>query len=65
MEDPLDAAQRQADEALERTNRLRRVFLEQGVQEYIQEIVNEHKQQREIGGGPGAPQGDRENSDSR
>lgn len=64
MDDPLEIAQQQADEALERTTRLRRVFLEQGVQEYIQEIVNEHKQQREVGGGARTPEGDRENQDS-
>ena len=43
MEDPLDKAQRQADEALERTVRLRRMFLEQGVQRYVQEIADEHR----------------------
>jgi len=64
MDDPLEIAQQQADEALERTTRLRRVFLEQGVQQYIREIVNEHKQ-REVGGGAGASQVDRENPNRR
>ena len=63
MEDPLEIAQQQADEAVERTTRLRKVFLNQGVQQYIREIVNEHKQ-REVGGGAGASEGNRENSDS-
>ena len=63
MDDPLEIAQQQADEALERTTRLRRVFFEQGVQQYIREIVNEHKQ-REVGGGARTPEGDRENQDS-
>ena len=62
MEDPLDVAQQQADEALERTVRLRHVFLEQGLQEYIREIADEYR--RKVGGRAGAPEGDRENQDS-
>ena len=62
MDDPLEIAQKQADEAFERTTRLRRVFLEQGVQQYILEIADEYR--RKVGGGAGTPEGDRENSDS-
>ena len=63
MEDPLEIAQQQADEAIERTTRLRKVFLSQGVQQYIREIVNEHKQ-RQVGGSAGAPSPSRETENS-
>jgi len=64
MEYPLEIAQQQADEAFERTDRLRNVFLEQGVQKYVEAILDEHRKQREVRGGAGAPEGDRENQDS-
>ena len=56
--DPLEEAQRQANEASDRNRRLRSVFLERGVAQYIQEIADEHR--RKIGGGARPPQGDRE-----
>ena len=62
MDDPLEIAQQQADDAVRKTNRLRSVFLERGVREYIREIANEYR--RKVGGGSGAPEGDRENQDS-
>ena len=62
MDDPLEIAKQQADEAFERTTRLRTVFLEGGVRKYIQQIADEHR--RKIGGGTGAsgPSREAENS---
>jgi len=62
MEDPLEVAQQQSDEALERTNRLRSVFIEKGVREYIREIANEYR--RKISGGSGAPEEGRSSENS-
>ena len=62
MGDPLEDAQQQADGAFERTARLRKVFLEGGVREYIQQIADEHR--RKIGGRAGAPGSSRETEDS-
>ena len=61
MEDPLERAQRQAEEAMERTVRLRSVFLEQGVRRYVQEIADEHR--RKVGGGDRSPEGTIEDQD--